>query len=196
MYGKTDSVTPSRIRFLPLKLRAYLIIGSRSGFTMNLNPKWIRLTLDTPKVIRFAKWIWNQIHRESGSGSDNQIRPKGAILTEQTCLCFPSSTVWLCLLTQLKSLCVVSGDNNEQQWLNYRSRNWWKMHVCSLCKTTFTVFEANVRPPGECKYTEAILPWLLVFDCQHECTPEYGEFKRNMVQLTQWRQPLFKNCKS
>jgi len=28
---------------------------------MNPNPKWIRLTLDTPKVIPFAKWIWTEI---------------------------------------------------------------------------------------------------------------------------------------
>ena len=30
-------------------LKGYSIIGSWSGFTMNSNPKWIRLTLDTPK---------------------------------------------------------------------------------------------------------------------------------------------------
>jgi len=90
--------------------------------------------------------------------------------TEQTCLCFPT-TVWG-MLTQLKSLCVVSGDDNDNSdWT--KSRNWWKMHVCSSCKTTLTIFEANVRPPGECKYTEAILPWLLVSDCWHECTPAY-----------------------
>jgi len=29
--------------------RGYSIIGSGSGFTTNPNPKWIRLTLDTPK---------------------------------------------------------------------------------------------------------------------------------------------------
>jgi len=51
----------------------YSIIRSGSGITMNPNPKWIRLTLDTPKVIRFAKWIWTEIHCESWSGSDNQI---------------------------------------------------------------------------------------------------------------------------
>ena len=56
-------------------VRAYSIIGSRSGFPMNLNPNWIRLTLDTPKVIRFAKWIWTQILCESRSGPDNRIRP-------------------------------------------------------------------------------------------------------------------------
>jgi len=57
-------------------LRRYSIIGSGSGFTMNANPKWIRLTFDTPKVIRFAKWIWTDIHCESWSGSDNRIAPK------------------------------------------------------------------------------------------------------------------------
>ena len=57
----------------PWQIRAYSVIGS--GFTMNLNPKWIRLTLDTPKVIRFAKWIWTEIHCETWSGSDNWIRP-------------------------------------------------------------------------------------------------------------------------
>jgi len=56
-------------------LWAHSIIGSRSGFTINLNPKWIRLILDTPKAIRFAKWIWTQIHCKSGSGSDNRTRP-------------------------------------------------------------------------------------------------------------------------
>ena len=100
------------------------------------------------------------------------FRSKGVISTEQTCLCFPT-TVWLWLLTQLKSLCDVSGDNNHDNNDWTKSRNWWKMPVCSLCKKTFTIFEANVRPPGECKYTEAILPWLLVFDCWHECTPAY-----------------------
>jgi len=40
--------------------RGYLIIRSGSGFTMNSKPKWIQLTFDTPKVIRFAKWIWTR----------------------------------------------------------------------------------------------------------------------------------------
>ena len=58
---------------LALSFRGYSIVGSGSGFTMNSNPKWIRLTLDTLKVIWFAKWIWTQIHCESWSGSDNRI---------------------------------------------------------------------------------------------------------------------------
>jgi len=60
---------------------AYLIIRSGSRFTMNSNPKWIRLTLDTPKVIRFAKWIWTEIHCESWSRSDNRIAPQSASVT-------------------------------------------------------------------------------------------------------------------
>jgi len=57
-------------------LRGYSIIGSGSRFTINSNPKWIRLTLDMPKVFRSAKWIWTQIHSESWSASDNRIVPK------------------------------------------------------------------------------------------------------------------------
>jgi len=41
---------------------------------MNMNPKWIRVTLDTPKVIRFAKRIWTEIHCESWS--NDRIAPK------------------------------------------------------------------------------------------------------------------------
>jgi len=69
------------------QLRGYSIIGCGSGFTMNSNPKWIRLTLDTPKVIRFAKWISTQIHCESGSGSNNRIRRQTARVASATHAC-------------------------------------------------------------------------------------------------------------
>jgi len=51
---------------------------------MNSNPKWIRLTLDMPKVIRFTKWIWTQIHCESWSESDNRIAPKRSHLLQSS----------------------------------------------------------------------------------------------------------------
>jgi len=47
----------------------------RSWFTMNLNPKRIRHA-HWSKVIRYARWIWTQIHCESWPGSDNWILPR------------------------------------------------------------------------------------------------------------------------
>jgi len=88
-------------------LRGYLIIGSGSGFTMNSNTKWIRLTLDTPKVIRFAKWIWTEIHCESWSRSDNWIAPKDILS-----LCVTHCIVAGCNATRLTWW----GLSNKSSW--------------------------------------------------------------------------------
>jgi len=74
-----------------------------------------------------------------------------------------------------------------------KGQNRWKIHVCSSRKTTFTIFEANVQPATWWMQ----IHWshfTMVTGVWHPAwmhTRTYSEFKRNMVQLTQWRQPLF-----